>query len=372
MRKAPIIIGLTGNIATGKSVVGHMLANSGGLEIDADVVANRLIYPRGAAYHKAVEAFGGEILDDRGLISRRKLAEIVFSNQEQLEKLETLLHPAVTTAIQERIGMTSQAFVVIEAVKLLESDLVNICDSVWVSHASQSHQMERLLHSRKMTETEAEARIAAQSSQSEKLQRADVVINTEGPFNLTWQQVQNGLNDTIKLEETTKVAHIYNSGDWFFPDVNKLAEDDLKAFLRSRDDSDLLDWFALLGSNIILPFIRKDRLKGILFWDNWNFTAALSQWFCKRRMKVAEEYLQKAFERDAKRQQCELIIFSDQAAHKYDLKPGKFGFEHRKVKEISYPGWQEAAAKLAGKDDEKLWMKFLSQPVEVEEQNFNN
>lgn len=367
MIKAPFIIGLTGNIATGKSVVGHMLANSGGLEIDADVVANRLIYPSGAAYRTVIEVIGEKILENNGMISRRKLAEIVFSDQDQLEKLEALLHPAVTTVIQDRIRITTQPFVVVEAVKLLESDLVNICDAVWVSYASQSHQMERLLHSRNMTEAEAISRVESQSSQYEKLQRADVVINTEDSFMLTWQQVQNGLNDTIKSKDLGKTGHVHNSEDWTLPNANVLIEDELESLLSTGVEQDLLDWYALLGSSIILPFMKGDRLKSLLLWDNWNFTTVPSQWLFTKRVKVPEESLFRAFEWDAKRQQSEIAVLTNQIVCKYHLEPEMFGYTYQEIEEISYQGWLEAAQKSTQCESSALWIKFFQQPVEAKD-----
>ena len=77
------IIGLTGNIATGKSVIRRMLANCGALEIDADLIAHRVMYPEGAVFLSIIETFGEAILAEDGHISRGKLAEIVFSNPEK-------------------------------------------------------------------------------------------------------------------------------------------------------------------------------------------------------------------------------------------------------------------------------------------------
>ena len=274
MTKSPKIIGITGNIATGKSVVGHMLANSGGLVIDADVVANRMLYPSGPAFGPAIENFGAEILTPNGKISREKLGKIVFSNPKKLQKLEALIHPAVTSSIKKRVDLTTQPFVVIEAIKLLESDLAELCDAIWVSHASTDHQMNRLLTSRNLSVEDAQSRINSQPSQTEKLNRADVVINTEGSFAETWHQTQDALNDTIQIDEGQKTTLGNHPDEWNFPQANALAEKELKEFWQTWAEKDHEKIYESLGTNILLPFVKNSQIHSLFFWDNWNFSAS--------------------------------------------------------------------------------------------------
>jgi len=363
MTNTPKIIGITGNIATGKSVVGRMLANSGALEIDADVVANRMLYPNGPSYHPVLKAFGEKILTESGLISRKKLGEIVFPDPEKLLELEKLLHPAVTTSIQARIKITSQPVVVIEAIKLLESNLVDICDAIWVSHASIDHQMERLMNTRNMTRTEALSRIGAQPPQSEKLKRANFVINTEGSFKDTWEQIQDALNDTIQLNNGQNEAQAYQ--DWYFPYVNALSDEAAAAFWNSRTDKDPEIWYESLGKKLILPFIKENRLKSLLFWDNWNFTAALSQWISQKAITLSSEFVLDVFSSQVEKQECEVILFSNQMVKNYNFDLDEFGFERLEIDAIPYPAWQEAARKVSQVHDDRLWVKVLSQPVEA-------
>ena len=365
MTNTPKIIGITGNIATGKSVVGHMLANSGALEIDADVVANRMLYPSGPSYHPVLKAFGEKILTESGLISRQKLGEIVFPDPEKLLELEKLLHPAVTTSIQARIKITSQPVVVIEAIKLLESNLVDICDAIWVSDASIDHQMERLINTRNMTRTEALSRISAQPLQSEKLNRANVVINTEGSFIDTWQQIQDALNDTIQLNNGQNEAQTDQPGDWYFPFANALSDETAASFWNSWTDKDPEIWYEFLGTKLILPFIKEDRLKSLLFWDNWNFTAALSRWISQKAISPSSEFVLDVFSSQVEKQECEVILFSNQMVKNYNFDLDEFGFKFLKISEIPYPAWQEAARKDSQDHDDRLWIKVLSQPVEA-------
>lgn len=360
-----MIIGITGNIATGKSVVGHMLANSGGLQIDADVVANRMLYPNGPSYRPAIETFGKDILTADGAISRKKLGKIVFSNPEKLQILEGLIHPAVTSATKKRIELTSQPLVAVEAIKLLESSLVDICDAVWVSHASVDHQIERLLTSRNLSKEEALSRIQAQPSQVEKLNRANAVINTEGSFKETWHQIQDALNDTIQIEKGQKKSQRLQAGDWVSPNANALEKKELEEFWQTWAEQNIDNLYASMGSNILLPFIKESQLQNMLFWDNWNFSASPSKWISKTSESVSSKCLFEIFESQVKGQECEVILLSNKMALEYPIDPGELGFAQVKLDNLAYQAWQEAAARISPDHEEKIWVKILNQPVET-------
>jgi dephospho-CoA kinase len=117
------IIGLTGNIATGKSVVRKMLEHLGAYGIDADALSHRAI-AQGAPGHRAVvDAFGKWVLNASGEIDRNKLGRLVFTDPEAMNTLEDIVHPLVSQAIDIMVKRASQKVIVIEAIKLLESDL---------------------------------------------------------------------------------------------------------------------------------------------------------------------------------------------------------------------------------------------------------
>jgi len=369
MTNKPKIIGITGNIATGKSVVGHMLANSGGLEIDADAVANRMLYPNGPAYVPVIETFGEKIIREDGQISREALGKIVFSDSKKLQKLESLTHPAVTSAVQARIKLTKQPFVAIEAIKLLESSLVDICDQIWVSHASVDHQIERLMTSRNLPRDEVLSRMKAQKPQSEKLKRANVVINTEGTFENTWKQVRSALNDTIQINNRHKDIQGDQLGDWIFPNVNALSDKELARFWQRVTAQDMESLFATLGSNIAIPFMKQDEIRSLLLWKNWNFSAVPSKWIGSRHEDLTNEFLSEIFISHVENQECEVILFSSKIANQYGFDPFEFGFECLKISELNYPAWQEAAAKIIPDYDVNIWMKILRQPIEANQLN---
>jgi dephospho-CoA kinase len=184
-------IGLTGNIATGKSTVGEMLADLGAAVLDADEVTHRVMAPGGAAYGPVIEAFGSDIVTEDGRIDRRTLGQIVFSSAGALRKLESLVHPVVIAEVDRWITESQAPVVVVEAIKLLESGMADTYDAIWVTTCPESVQLERLMTSRAMTREAALLRIQAQPPQVEKLVRADVVIDTSDSFDATRAQVRD-------------------------------------------------------------------------------------------------------------------------------------------------------------------------------------
>lgn len=186
----PFRIGLTGNIATGKSTVGWMLAFLGASLIDADKVAHAAMASTGSAYAGVVEAFGPDILGEAGEIDRRALGRIVFAAPEALKRLESLVHPAVIAEVNQRIAQSTAPTVVVEAIKLLESGMANAYDAIWVTVCSEETQLTRLMETRGLSRDDALIRRRAQAPQAEKVARADVVIDTDGTLAETRAQVE--------------------------------------------------------------------------------------------------------------------------------------------------------------------------------------
>lgn len=183
------IIGLTGNIATGKSAVMRFAAERGALTIDADHVVHGVLDNNIAVQKNILKVFGDEVKGADGRINRQALGAVVFRDPESLKKLENLVHPAVRQVIEAEIEDTEAEVIVIEAIKLLEGDLAEQCDAVWVTNCGKLLQMQRLVYARGMGEDEAFARVAAQNPQADKLARADVVIDTKGTLAQTRAQV---------------------------------------------------------------------------------------------------------------------------------------------------------------------------------------
>jgi len=189
------VIGLTGNIATGKSQVAQMLARRGAEHIDADRLAHQVMARDTPAWQQIVEAFGREILDADGEIDRKQLGTIVFASEPDLARLEQIVHPAVIACTEERIASTEADVVVVEAIKLIESGMVlRLCDVLWVVTATREAQIKRLMDTRGLSQDEAVLRIDAQPPQSDKAARADVVIDNSGTLEETERLVSCAWN----------------------------------------------------------------------------------------------------------------------------------------------------------------------------------
>lgn len=184
------VIGLTGNIATGKSEVRRMLEKLGAFGIDADAIAHQTILKGEKAYQLVVAQFGKQILSAGKEIDRTRLGKIVFSDPVALRQLESIIHPEVRKKINQIIHQTMASVIVIEAIKLIENGYPELCDTIWVTYAPVQVQLERLVEKRRMSRAEALQRISAQTAHDEKLRFADVIIDNKGDLDDTWVQVQ--------------------------------------------------------------------------------------------------------------------------------------------------------------------------------------
>ncbi|MBI5563345.1 MAG: dephospho-CoA kinase [Chloroflexi bacterium] len=184
------LIGLTGNIATGKSAVAKMLHDLGATVIDADALVHELQRPGTPTYDAIVAAFGRGILDRVGEIERKALGAIVFADPDRLRVLESILHPAVAIESQRRIAAATTHVIVYEAIKLIEAGRAEMCDALWVVTARPEVQLQRLMQYRGLSEAEAQQRIDAQPPQGEKLKYATVVIDNSGELSDTRHQVR--------------------------------------------------------------------------------------------------------------------------------------------------------------------------------------
>lgn len=185
------MIGLTGNIATGKSEVARMLHELGAHVIDADQLAREVVEPGQPALAEIVRVFGEDVLLPSGALDRKKMAGIVFANQAKLKQLEAITHPAVRALLWRRIAEApAGAVVVIEVIRLIEGDYADQCDQVWVTDCPRDMQIARLMQSRGLSAAQAAQRVDAQPPQADKVARADVVIDTSGSFDDTRKQVE--------------------------------------------------------------------------------------------------------------------------------------------------------------------------------------
>jgi dephospho-CoA kinase len=192
-----IAIGLTGNIACGKSTVAKMLGELGARLIDADRVVHEQMAPGQPVWAAIVKEFGPGILNEDQTINRAKLGSIVFNDPGALKRLEAITHPAALQGVRDKIAEVDGELVVVEAVKLFEAGWHVAKDSLWVVTCSEQAQLERMMRDRGMSEAEARARLSAQPSLEEKLKVADVVIDNSGTREETFAQVRAGLERVL-------------------------------------------------------------------------------------------------------------------------------------------------------------------------------
>ncbi len=174
------ILGVTGNIATGKSTVVKMLIEKGAHHIDSDVVYHELVAPGMPLLQSLVEHFGEEILTDDGSLDRKALGAIVFSDKSKLAELDALTHPAVIAEADRRAFAIQDGVVILDAVKLIESGHHEVCDAVWLITAPEAQQIERVMQRNHVDEEEARRRVAAQPPLGPKRAVADVEIVNDG------------------------------------------------------------------------------------------------------------------------------------------------------------------------------------------------
>ncbi len=182
------IIGLTGNIATGKATVAQILRELGAEVIDADALVHELYHPGTEVTRRVVEMFGAEVLHSDGSVDRQKLGAAVWNDADKLKALESIVHPAVAALREEKVRQATKPVIVLEAVKLFESGQHKMCHQLWVVTASESAQLQRLMEQRGLSEEQARARLNAQPPLDEKLKIAHVVIDNSGTLeDLRWQ-----------------------------------------------------------------------------------------------------------------------------------------------------------------------------------------
>jgi dephospho-CoA kinase len=184
------VIGLTGPIGAGKSTVAGMLRELGAKVLDADAIVHDEQSRGTTGYSAIIQTFGTKVLREDKEIDRAKLAAEVFGDPQKLAQLERILHPRVIARILEARKMLREGEVlVVEAIKLLESGLRNVCDEVWVVIAPREVMLERLA-ARGLSRAEAEMRLANQYTEEEFRAAADAVIENGADRDRTKERVR--------------------------------------------------------------------------------------------------------------------------------------------------------------------------------------
>jgi dephospho-CoA kinase len=196
MRK--FVLGVTGNIASGKSTVVRRLVEHGAVAFDADLVYRELVGPGQPLLATLAVHFGDHIIAPDASLDRAALGAIVFSDPAKLRELDELTHPAVIAEIDRRVAAIDQGVVVIDAVKLVESGHADHCHSVWVVTTDTEAQVQRLAKRNRLSLLEARRRVEAQPPMAAKLARADRVIDNSGEIEDTMAQVDAGWREIVR------------------------------------------------------------------------------------------------------------------------------------------------------------------------------
>ena len=177
------VIGVTGGIGSGKSMVAQFLAELGAVIIDADKVGHEAFKPDTEVWHKVVAAFGEQILASDGTIDRSKLGKIVFSHPGSLSQLNQITHPRIGKMMRaqlENYQRQGVRVVVLEIPLLVDTGKTSLVDEVWVTVASESTVLKRLEERSGLSRQQSLARIHSQISNEERIKHTDVVINNDG------------------------------------------------------------------------------------------------------------------------------------------------------------------------------------------------
>lgn len=181
----PIVLGITGGIACGKSLICHLFRELGAAVLSADELAREAVRPGEEAFKEIVAHFGKEILTTEGSIDRARLAEKIFSSPAERHRLNQITHPAIGHLADQRISELRKRpdipLIIYEAPLLFEAKAEERVDLVLVVATTPDQQLERLMRRDNLPREEALQRISTQMSLKEKISRADILVENNGP-----------------------------------------------------------------------------------------------------------------------------------------------------------------------------------------------
>jgi len=347
------VIGLTGNIGTGKSVVRRMLEHLGGYGIDADALAHRTIAKGSPGYQPVLTLFGQYVLGTNREIDRKKLGRVVFTDPGALDQLEEIIHPLVEQGIDFLIRRASQPVVAIEAIKLLETKLRMHCDSVWVVTAPPEAQLARLVQRRQMSEDDARQRMAMQQPQAQKEAAANVIIRNQTSFEDTWKQVVAAWRKEIPgalIAPTRPLQSTKPVGRFQVFRGRPSHSNEIAALLnRLQDNGQPLsanDIMAAFGEKAYLMLQFDQKLKGLIGWQVENLVARATDMIIDPGTPVTEALVSLIVEMERASQdlQCEAaLVFVKPGLARHERLWEDLGYQRMKVDELEVLAWQEAA-----------------------------
>lgn len=360
------VIGLTGNIATGKSVVRKMLEHLGAYGIDADALAHRAMAQGAPGHTVVVKAFGEWILDEEGQIDRARLSKLAFADPHALERLEAIIHPLVGHAVDLLVRRAKQSVVAIEAIKLLESDMAAGCDTIWVVDAPEEQQASRLMHKRKLSEPAARQRISAQAPQTLKLRAAMVVIHNVGNFESTWEQVQTAWAKMPRVEELLlRPPLAARPGQPVVRRGRPQDADEIARFItrvtHGRKRMTRSDVMAAFGEKAYLLIELDSRLAGVAGWQVENLVTRVDELYFEPGLPLDQAIpaLMETVEAASAELQSEAsLLFLAPYLARHVGAWRAVGYRPQTIQGLGVRAWQEAAIESLPRGA-SLWFKRL-------------
>jgi len=190
VKKPTLIIGLTGGIGSGKSEACERFAERGITIVDADIVAREVVEPGRTALAQICTHYGNDIIESTGQLNRSKLRSIIFSNPDEKQWLESLLHPLINTEIRHQLTTASSAYAILASPLLLETQQFQLVNRVLVIDASEQLQLERASQRDKNNESQIKAIMQTQLSRQERCARANDIIHNHGDIRELDAQVE--------------------------------------------------------------------------------------------------------------------------------------------------------------------------------------
>jgi dephospho-CoA kinase len=373
------VIGLTGNIAMGKSLVRRMLEHLGAYTVDADGLAHQAMAPGAPAYKPVVMTFGQWILDSEKRVDRSRLGAVAFAHPEALARLEAITHPIVGQAIDTLIKRTRHKVVVVEAIKLLEGQLADQMDAIWVVDASEEKQLERLAK-RNLPRLEALKRIRVQNPQPDKLARANVVISNNGSPEETWQQVRVAWSQIKGAAEEEEIQAAPQRVEVQGADKRKTGQmiissldimrglprnaEQIAGLIQEHTGKQLshMDVLMAFGQKSYMLAVAGDTPVGLVGFLVENLITRVDEFMVIKQAPIAPvaTVLIQAIERASRELQSEVgyVFLPENESPEMVQTFLDQGYEKQELEDIKVPAWREAARE-ARPDGHQIFAKKL-------------
>lgn len=345
------VIGLTGNIATGKSVVRRMLEHLGAYGIDADALGHRAIAKGAPGYQPVVDVFGKWLLGESQQIDRSKLARVVFSDDEALVLLENIVHPLVQQAVDILIRRSRYKVVAIEAIKLIEGSLNKKCDTLWVTYTPPEIQLKRLMEKRGMNEATARQWINAQPLQELKIGMANVVIRNDKSFEDTWNQVLTAWKGIFPVSEADRGRFLEaKAGKLNIQRAKPGDAAEIATFISrmaaAKPKMSAADVMAAFGEKAYVLVRVDGKIIAVAGWQVENLVARIDEIYLDPTLAMDKTLpsMMQQIEKGSQDLQCEAaLLFLPPELAIRDQLWSDLGYQESSIHNLKVRAWQEAA-----------------------------